>query len=72
LLHLPDGSEEADEQVAKIVQLAADTVPVVMQEIAGNLPEELKPPVLASYEDKNREIRWGYFPAAEVNKGLKK
>jgi hypothetical protein len=29
-------------------------------------PTGLKPPVLSSYEDKNGEIKWGHFPASEV------
>ena len=68
-LHLPDGGEEVDEQVAKIVQLLKDTVPVVIQGIVESLPDELQGMMLAAYEDANGEVKWGYFPAAEVKKG---
>jgi len=34
-----------------------------------NLPVELQGQVLAAYKDENGEIKWGYFPASEVQKG---
>ena len=69
VLHLPNGSEEADEQTAKVVQLVMDTAPVVIQGMVENLPVELHGQVLAAYKDGNGEIQWGYFPASEVQKG---
>jgi len=68
-LHLPDGGEEAGEQVTRIVQLVMDTAPVVVQGMMENLPVELQGQTLAAYTDQNGEIKWGYFPASEVKKG---
>jgi hypothetical protein len=69
ILHLPDGGQEASEQAAKAVQLAINTVPVIIQGMVEHLPVELRGPVLAAYEDENGEIKWGYFSASEVQKG---
>jgi hypothetical protein len=68
-LRIPSGCAEADEQAAKAVRLAMDTVPVVIQGMVENLPVELQGTVLAAFKDKNGEIKWDYFPASEVKKG---
>jgi hypothetical protein len=31
-------------------------------------PPELKPPVLSSYKDEKGEIKWGHFPASDIQK----
>lgn len=69
VLHFPSAGEEVDEQAAKAVRLAIDTVPVVIQGMVENFPVELQGQVLAAYKDTNGEIKWGYFPASEVKKG---
>jgi hypothetical protein len=67
-LHI-NGGEEVDGQIAKLTQLAMDTVPVAIQSMVENLPVELQGQVLAAYKDKYGNIQWGYFPAAEVKRG---
>ena len=64
VLRVPPG--EAGESFAQLLQMSRDAVPVAMEEFVEATPVELRPPVLASYEDENGEIKWGYFPAAEV------
>ena len=68
VLRLRGGGEVA-EQKAKIVQLLMDTVPVAVRGMVESLPPELQGQVLAAYKDENDEIKWGYFPASEVQKG---
>jgi len=66
-LHIDD--KESKEQIAKIVQLANNIVPLGIQGMMENLPVELQGLVLAAYEDENGEIKWGRFPASEVKNG---
>ena len=69
VLRFRSGGGEVAEHKAKLLQVLIDTAPVAIEGMMNNLPVELQGPVWAAYIDENDEIKWGYFPASEVNKG---